>query len=1673
MICDVPVLSPLKSPTRTDCDNNDFQDDLDIASWFLPPPVERWFKSKGLSSIFEWQRDCLKSEGVLNGKNLIFSAPTSAGKTLVADILMLKQVFENRKKVLVILPFVSIAREKMLTLQSMLRDTHARVGGFMGTHHAKGGIDGVDIAISTIEKANNIILKLIQDKTLDKLGAIIVDELHLVGDHSRGHLLELLLTKVMFVSHKFKYKIQVVGMSATLPNLDDLGAWLSSSVFKTDFRPVPLVENIKIGRAIFETSTMKNIYNLTKAMYQSESDDVIYLTIKTILDGYGVIVFWNNKSGVEALAARLSTRVKDVLKGSGGAKDRMSRFIDAEKIENVLAQMKGCPIKEDQKLVEVIKSGVGFHHAGLCMEQREIVEDAFRDGALRVLVATSTLSSGVNLPARRVIIRTPCIYGNKMMDVMMYKQMIGRAGRKGIDEKGESYLLCADDKEGEIGKKLVSATYPPVKSCLYGNSTDEPSPALKRAVLEAIVTGLVTSIEEANLYLNATLLSHDTDEDAESFKVQLDKTLDYLSKFKFVTFTDGKLEPTQLGKGCVAASLSPDDGLKLLNELLKARKGFVLNCDLHLLYQIIPSSIIRSHKFKTDVMREVFDHLQDKPEFEYCKDVWQALKISPTTLYSHHMEYVEHPFQDADSFKRLFVALALNDIIQEHPIEDLEVKYDINRGLLQSLQNTVSTFAGMIAIFCNKLGWHNLEVLVDQFQSRLEFGVQRELIDIMRIPTMNALLARQLYDASYDAVTTIAHSTPEDILKVFNSAKTFEASSPRRRLQNLVWIESQRKSMSLDDISQAMVREARELVEKDVGRSINWEVGDDSLSSASELSPNVSGDKPLSFSFKTPRTPKTAGQKRRKSPRKIMSRKELNKIDREVRKSLQSASLGEHSISIDPSMADSPPEGLLEEVAEEQKEPSSQSSASCSGEGSSSQLSTTSSTPVKSSSDDGGNEEVLCPKVLFTPDRKLRNKRLASPSTSFEALKRSKILKLPGSQSDEASSNQKLGTDPFVKISIRPDTKFTKILADDRVEYEKIVEKWKSSKAMSLEVDVTECFVIEKKIGRRHGARNSPQRADDGIIFDGGKQKLVRFLLCFGTGGVHFVTGHQCLKEFSEVIRDFLALNAENQMVICFDILKIYRVFRECFDVPKDVLFKIKWFDVRVGHWLNEPEGDPRRRRNVHDLVQTYLPDYRPLSMKKKASLFYSTAFLFPLAIHINDLLFQMGMKTIFESIETKASLVLAELECTGIGLEAVILEQTKTLYCEVMEKLEKEAFKLAGKNFNLNSPKQVSSILYNDLKLLSHCYEVIDKNPIRVEKLKKANKLPEHLKTSKEMLEKLRPFHPLPGLIAEYRKLSYTVDLMSSLLKFCRKEGGNGHRVSGRIDTFHATGRISMDNPNLMGATKTFEVTSLPQKVTIDVRKHFVPRPGYLFLSADYSQLELRLLAHFSQDPTLLSALNSGGDIFRAVAASIHDKDFNEVTDEERSQAKQICYGIVYGVGSKKLSENLGVSEEEAKEFRDVFLVTYPEIETFLEKVVEDCEKEEVPHIKTLVGRLRLLPLMKGNADDQAKAGRQAVNSTIQGSASDLIKLSMIKIEDVIQSKGLDARLVLEMHDELIFEVNENLLMEFAQIVSNAMEKTEHNNYPIDLKVKLTANLKQGINWSQMNELKLQPKNG
>jgi superfamily II helicase len=402
-----------------------------LKNWNLPLSIVNEYRRKGIEEMFHWQCACLQNQKVLfDGANLIYSAPTSAGKTFVSEILMIKNILERKKKVLFILPFVSVVREKIYYLQELLTSSGIRVDGYYGGYQAAGGLESLDLIICTIEKANSIVNRLLLEQNkLDELGMIVIDEIHLIADPSRGYILELLLTKVLFMCLQYHYRIQLIGMSATLPNVDLLCTWLKAELYETDYRPIDLIEMIKIDKTVFDC-TMKSkrlLTNKWSEYFANDVDDICELAMETVTESFQLIIFCPSKEWCEQLSTNLARGIHKIFKDNPKI---LENIIDREKIEAFALQGKSLATGIDQMLETCVKYAVAYHHAGLTTDERDLVEMGFKAGIIKALVATSTLSSGVNLPARRVIIRTP-MFGNKIMSNLTYRQMIGRAGRKG------------------------------------------------------------------------------------------------------------------------------------------------------------------------------------------------------------------------------------------------------------------------------------------------------------------------------------------------------------------------------------------------------------------------------------------------------------------------------------------------------------------------------------------------------------------------------------------------------------------------------------------------------------------------------------------------------------------------------------------------------------------------------------------------------------------------------------------------------------------------------------------------------------------------------------------------------------------------------------------------------------------------------------------------------------------------------------------------------------------------------------------------------------------------------------------------------------------------------------------------------------------------------------------
>lgn len=401
-------------------------------------------------------------------------------------------------------------------------------------------------------------------------------------------------------------------------------------------------------------------------------------------------------------------------------------------------------------------------------------------------------------------------------------------------------------------------------------------------------------------------------------------------------------------------------------------------------------------------------------------------------------------------------------------------------------------------------------------------------------------------------------------------------------------------------------------------------------------------------------------------------------------------------------------------------------------------------------------------------------------------------------------------------------------------------------------------------------------------------------------------------------------------------------------------------------------------------------------------------------------------MDTLFRDIEMPLVFTLFDMEQNGIRVEADALKQYGDQLAGKIAELEKEIYEEAGETFNINSPKQLGVVLFENMKLPG------------------GRKTKTGYSTAADVLEKLAPEHPVVAKILEYRQYTKLKSTYADgLANYIQDDG----RIHGKFNqTITATGRISSTEPNLQNIPVRMELGRL-------IRKVFIPEEGYRFVDADYSQIELRVLAHCSGDEHLIQAYKEQSDIHRITASQVFHVPFDEVTPQQRRNAKAVNFGIVYGISSFGLSQDLSITRKEAAKYIDDYFATYPGIKTFLDHAVTHAKEEG--YVVTLFGRRRPVPeLSSSNFMQRSFGERVAMNSPIQGAAADIIKIAMIRVNQRLKDQKMKSRLVLQVHDELLIEAYEPELDEVQNILKEEME------HAAELKVPLEIDMHTGDNW-------------
>ncbi|KAI8821629.1 uncharacterized protein EV422DRAFT_566714 [Fimicolochytrium jonesii] len=1464
----------------------------------IPEEIITAYARHGITTLYPWQAECLQLEGVLDGsKNLLYSAPTSGGKSLVADIVMLKKVLKTRRKAIMIVPFVALASERTKAMQNIFASQSLNIVGYYSDVGA-ASFDAIDIAYCTIEKANSLVNKLQQENKLEELGIVVVDELHMAGDPQRGYLLELLLTKLSFI---LAGQLQVVGMSATLPNINIFERWLDAHLYVTDFRPVPLTEYIKFGNSLYDSEG-----NLLKGLGKPNTWDpdlLLSLVVPTVEESASVLIFCPaSKRYCENTAKLLSNRLP-----------RTASNEVMEKRRDVVRELERTPGSLDTDLANYIMAGVAFHHAGLITEEKEIIEDAYRAGVINVIACTSTLAMGVNLPARRVIFRDLKKFRGELISPREYQQMRGRAGRKGLDSHGESIIMCSDKYEFAAAQALISSDLHPVTSCLL---TDVKG--MKRALLEVVVAGVVSSLEDMQMYLRYTLLYAEHGEHDEETHNCLLGALTFLETNRFIGRDENQqFRPTRLGRAAVFSSLSPEEALVVYDELHRASERFALNEELHTVYLVTPVYMDDKYVDWNKYAELYADLTVDNAR----KNVADLVGINEISLYRARKRRGWSADNDASGraiHKRFYIAMILNDLVQEKPFDLILHKYpNISRGDLQSLQMQSGTFAGMVKIFCQHLGWDNLVAILDKFQDRLNFGVTGDLVDLMQIPEIGGARARMLYAAGFKDVTSLAAASPDAIFEALRKGSPFHpADNDREAQKRLLYRAAHMISQGAVKVVHTQLQQAA--VDAQRKRNLLARVRD----LASPMSARTQkGRTPIISSANSVRTPGSALAKRARMR----------------------------------------------------------------------------------------NIETPCPRVggpvaVDTP--------VAVQPTPLGA-------------------GRKEGDRPYiVSHATASESSFKEVLST-----------WIAKKSFVWHIHC----VPSKSSGRLQPRGLS---------------------ICWDPETVYYMDTTS--KVFSW--RALQPVFEIRSVKICFDAKSHIGHLLENKVVPVPT-----FRDPKIANWLLEPDMP---ERSLQGLFEAHLvkPPLKgdPLDIMSQCS--KAAWQTYKLMETLYQRICAQGLDKHFVNIEMPIAFILAKMQHVGIGIQLKDIQKCTDIYRGALASIESQAHKLAGTAFNLTEGQEVAKVLYDVLQLPYD--SVLDPATKREDDKRREKGKNVFRRTSKEILEKLKDHHPLPAMMMEHRRLSKLAATHLVPLQIAKVTSGifAMDRIHCTFQTHTATGRVTTTNPNLQSIPHPRRAGDGLDIESVNIRNAFCAAEGMIFVSADYGQVELRIIAHMSGDEKLIALIHSGGDFFCMLAAELMQKKVGDVQEADRDRAKACTYGVMYGKGPIAIAEDLNIPLTEAEGLIRTMDEKYPGVAAWKRRTVQMCH--ENGYVETLLGRRRYLPdIHSKTSADRAHAERQSINTTVQGSAADLIKVAMAHLVPNISTTDKQFRerrwgmwlrddvpantvphLILQIHDELLYEVPLNLVDVVRPIIRDCMEKT------CDMRVPVNVRLKTGKTWGNLN---------
>jgi len=571
----------------------------------------------------------------------------------------------------------------------------------------------------------------------------------MLGEAGRGATLEMCLAKLMFASST----TQIIGMSATLSNIGDLKTFLKAEVYSNDFRPVELKEFVKVGCDIYKVPKssdpeeenskpvrrIRNKQAQSKELLQQDPDQLLTLVLE-VIPQHSCLVFCSTKKNCQNLALLLVKFMpRELCEVKAAERHQLMKALYNE--ASAL-----CPV-----LKQTIPYGVAYHHSGLTIDERKLIEDGYSQGVLSLLTCTSTLAAGVNLPAKRVIVRAPYV-GKALLSQSQYKQMIGRAGRAGIDTSGESILIIKDADKPKISH-LFSG---PLESC-HSSLLAENGKGLHALLLTLVGLKLCSTVEELKQFMQNTLLFVQSELLSVDIDKQLETSLESLQQLGHVTISSamqkGKIEVTHLGqatfKGCIDVESSPI----IYSELTRVQEDLVLTNELHLLYLVTPLDMKDSIEPQwMTYFKQVLSLNDSERRVAELVGATESLLSRKATGQRSKMDGAQEL-----SVKRFYLTLILYKLMKENTVWDTAGLFNVTRGFVQNLLTSSSSFASCMVHFTRELSeFWGLNLLLEAMVKKLSYTASLELVPLMEVPGVKQARARQLFKAGYKSLSSLA-----------------------------------------------------------------------------------------------------------------------------------------------------------------------------------------------------------------------------------------------------------------------------------------------------------------------------------------------------------------------------------------------------------------------------------------------------------------------------------------------------------------------------------------------------------------------------------------------------------------------------------------------------------------------------------------------------------------------------------------------------------------------------------------------------------------------------------------------------------------------------------------------------------------------------------------------------